>query len=137
MAGLAASLACIAGSALALGPLPMRGTIDGHAYQTGGGDKASRVEMQRHHAAYDARLTLSEGWLRRPVRSAKVDIFDTSGKDVFSLANAGPRTEVQLPPGRYRVLAEAGGRTSTAKLNVQPRRMAQARLHWSHDPVAG
>jgi hypothetical protein len=136
-AGIAVALACIAGPALALGPAPMRGTMDGHAYQTGGFDELSRADMQRHRDAYDAQLTLSEGWLRQSVRQAKVDIFDSSGKDVFSLADAGPRTDVQLPPGRYRVLAQAGGKTVAGKLDVKAGGTAHARLHWVHNPVLG
>ena len=132
--GAAVLLCTAAASALAAGPV--RGSIDGRAYQTGGVDWHSRAEMQRHAAEYDARVSLSEGWLRRPVANAKVDIYDASGNDVFSLAQAGPRTDVMLPPGHYRVVAQAAGNAVSGRLEVKDHGVADVHLHWRGGPMS-
>lgn len=134
-AAVALFLACIGASAQGNTPDPVRGTVAGHVYQNGGDDRAGWAEMVRNEGAYDLRITFSEGIRHAAVANASLEIVDALDRPVFSLAHAGPRTDVQLPPGQYRVMAEADGKSVTAKADLRPGHPAYVRLHWLHEPL--
>lgn len=114
-----------------------RGTVNGHAYQDGGIGKDQRARMAREAQRYDLHLFFSEGPRHAALSDVKLDIFDPSGRDVFSLADAGPRTDVQLPPGRYRVVASAGGIERSTRVDVAAGKVTSADVHWANDPARG
>ncbi|NML46197.1 hypothetical protein HHL11_20785 [Ramlibacter sp. G-1-2-2] len=116
-------------------PPPERGSVDGYAYQTG--RQASWLDLARHRDGYDLRIRFSEGWRQAQLGDVKLDIFDASGKDVFTLRDAGPNTDVQLPAGSYRILAQAGRNAITGSAVLAPGRTVRVRMHWAHEPVAG
>ena len=56
-----------------------------------------------------------------------------AGRPVFALKHAGPLTDVELPAGRYLVVAESGGVRRTGSVAVKPGAPARLNLHWPRD----
>jgi hypothetical protein len=111
----------------------VRGTQLGHAYQSGGIGKDQVADMDHHLQRYDLRLTFSEGRHNAYAAGLAVKIADAAGNTVFALDNAGPLTDVQLPAGHYRVLADFGGVQRSAAVDVRPDAPADLYLHWPKD----
>jgi hypothetical protein len=139
-----AALVTLAGTLLPASAAPssgsadlVRGTLDGHRYQTGGAGMDQRAQMARNAKGYDLRLSASEGRRHSALAGAAMDVYDARGKDVLSLKHAGPLTDVQLPAGRYRVVARAGDMTREGKVHVTPGHMAHLNLNFPHEPSAG
>jgi hypothetical protein len=112
-------------SARALSPVP--------AYQDGGFGKEQVAAMQRRLDHYDLRLTFSEGKHNAYAADLKLRITDGSGRKVFALDHAGPLTDVNLPPGRYQVVADFGGVRRSGSVDVKPGLPAALALHWPKD----
>ena len=110
-----------------------RGSVDGLAFQNGGIGAEETAQMDRHLRPYDLRLTFSEGRENAYAAGVHVRITDAAGKTVFRLDDAGPLTDVKVPAGRYRVLADFGGVRRSGMVDVGPGRPADLHLHWSKD----
>ena len=108
----------------------VRGDVAGHAYQNGGIGKDELAEMQRHRAPYDLHITFSEGRHNAYAADVKLRILDAPGHRVFRLGHAGPLTDVNLPPGHYRVLANLDGVQRVAQVDLKPGQSANVALHW-------
>ena len=111
----------------------VRDHVAGHAYQNGGIGKAEVTEMQRHMAPYNLRISFSEGRHNAFAADVKLRITDATGKRVFGLGHAGPLTDVSLPAGHYRVLADLGGVKRVASVDLKPGQPASLALHWPKD----
>jgi hypothetical protein len=108
----------------------VRTTIDGHACQTGGYGKGQVASMKRDQGSYDLRMTFSEGKLGQYVAGLKLQIKDTAGNQVFAYDDAGPLTDVDLPAGRYRVVAEYDGVQRSSSVSIKPGGHADLHLNW-------
>lgn len=108
----------------------VRGTVDGHAYETAGLNRHEVSAASRDQKNYDLGLSFTEGWRHARLNNVKVDVYDSAHKDVFSLADARARTYVQLPPGSYRIVARAGGIERSKQVNLKPGASARVSLHW-------
>jgi hypothetical protein len=111
----------------------VRGTISGHAYQNGGISKEQVADMVRQMNPYDLQLTFSEGKHNSYVTGLKLQITNAAGQTVFSLAGAGPLTDVDLPAGHYRVVGDFGGVKRGGSVEVKKGEHAQLYLHWPRD----
>ena len=138
LAGLAA--AALSGMATAASARDLSASADvvrdhvaGHAYQNGGIGKAEVTEMQHHMAPYNLRISFSEGRHNAFAADVKLRITDAAGHRVFGLGHAGPMTDVSLPPGHYRVLADLGGVKRVASVDLKPGQPANLALHWAKD----
>lgn len=93
---------------------------------------------RRHHVSAPVRrqgmdklrLTFDEGAQHARLKNVRLDIFDSAHKDVFSRAEAHARTDVQLPPGRYRIVAKAGGIARSRQVDLKPGASKNVALHW-------
>jgi hypothetical protein len=136
----AAVLAAAAGGVqaedLSASPDLVTGTVDGHAYRNGGIGDAEAAQMRQDLRDYNLQLAFSEGKHNAWLADVQLDVFDASGRNVFSLNEAGPLVDVQLPAGRYRVVARAGGIERTGSAEVAPGRPARLYLHWREVPAA-
>jgi hypothetical protein len=103
------------------------------AYQDGGFGKEQVDAMQRRLDLYDLRLTFSAGKHNAYAADLKLRITDGSGRQVFALDHAGPLTDVNLPPGRYQVVADFGGVRRSGSVDVKPGAPAALSLHWPKD----
>jgi hypothetical protein len=95
-----------------------------------------------HNTAYGhhegkVRVSFSEGRRHASLSGVKLDVFDAHGRDVFSQANAGPRADLRLPAGHYRVVAQADGMRRSTQLNVRPGQATSVDLHWPREHPVG
>ena len=111
----------------------VRATLDGHAYQTGGYGKEEVAAMVHSEGPYDLRLTFSEGKHDAYVAGLKLRIEDAAGRQVFAYRDAGPLTDVKLPAGHYRVVADYKGVERSAAADIKPGGHADLYLHWPKD----
>lgn len=140
---LAASAAVVIGGAW-MGAVPQdqagapgiaRVDVAGLSYQSGGIGQDEVADMNRNMAPYDLRITFSEGTHNEYVASVTLRILEARGLPVFSLRAAGPLTDVRLPSGHYRVIADFGGIERSGSVNVQSGHATRLHLHWPHDAV--
>ena len=113
----------------------VRDRIAGHAYQNGGAGEAQVADMRHHMTNYNLHLAFSEGRHNAYAADVKLRITDARGRQVFGLEDAGPLTDVNLPAGRYRVVAEFGGIRRGGDVDVKPGAPARLFLHWPKDAV--
>jgi hypothetical protein len=82
-----------------------------------------------HHRG-NVRLSFSEGHRHASLANVKLDVYDARGRDVYSQANAGPRADLHLAPGHYRVVAQADGMKRSTHVNVRPGQSTSVAMHW-------
>ena len=111
----------------------VRARIAGHAYQNGGVSKEQVAEMDKHMKPYDLHITFSEGKHNAYAADVKLRITDAAGKRVFGLRDAGPLTDVNLPTGHYRVVADFGGVKRGGSVDVKQGEPTNLYLHWPKD----
>ena len=111
----------------------VRERIDGHAFQTGGIGSDQVRSMQRRDGAYDLHLSFSEGRHNDYVTDLKVRVENTAGHPVFAYNDAGPLTDIRLPAGSYRVIADYHGVERSSLVQVKPGAPANLYLHWAKD----
>jgi hypothetical protein len=113
----------------------VRSVHDGRAYQNGGVGQDEVRAMDAHMKIYNLRMTFSEGRQNAFATGVQLKIVDAvSGKPVFQLGDAGPMTDVALPPGQYKVQARFGAveRRDTVEVAAHGE-PATVNLHWQKD----
>lgn len=118
---------------LSSSPAVVRSAVDGHPYQNGGIGTDEVRAMQGHGSRYDLHLSFSEGARNAWVTDVRLAISPARGRPVFALKRAGPLTDVDLPAGRYLVVADSGGVERTGSVAVKPGAPARLNLHWPRD----
>lgn len=132
----AAALALVAGVAPAMAheaaaaPGAAHGAVNGHASRTAALQDHKLAAMKGDKKDSDLRLSFNDGWRRARLNDVKLDIYDQAHKDVFSRADARARTDVQLPPGNYRIVARAGGIERSKQVDLKPGASKHVSLHW-------
>lgn len=111
----------------------VRAVRNGHAYQNGGIGQDEVAAMDQHMQPYNLRLTFSEGHDNAFATGIELKIFNAQGQRVFGLRDAGPMTDVALPPGTYKIQANFGGVERTGTAVVKAGQPASVALHWSKD----
>lgn len=136
-AAAALSLASLAGAAMArdlsASADVVQDRVAGHPYQNGGASREQVQEMKHHLKPYDLRMTFSAGRSGNYVTDVKLRVLDAEGHRVFGLRHAGPLTDVALPAGHYRVVADFGGVARGGVVDVKPGQPADLVLHWPKD----
>lgn len=103
-------------------------------YQNGGIGKEEVARMDSKLQAYNLRMTFSEGPDNAYATGLRLRIANAQGKEVFTLSDAGPMTDVKLPTGHYRVTARFGDVERSANVDVKESgASAIIHLHWSKD----
>jgi hypothetical protein len=102
-------------------------------YINGGVGREQAREMRHEAGRYDLRMTFSEGRHNAYASGVKLDIANARGKRVLALKDAGPLTDVQLPPGRYRVQARFGDMTRVQHVDVAHGKPVDLFVHFPHD----
>jgi len=105
---------------------------NGATYINGGVGTDEQNAMQALRADYNLRLTFATKQTGAYRSDVQLDIADTKGASVLSVANTGPMFFAKLPPGTYRISAAAEGKTfkRTVKLGNGAKEMT---LHWEND----
>jgi hypothetical protein len=110
-----------------------RTTLGGLAYQNGGVGQEEVADMDSHREGYTARVTFSVGNADVYAADLKLRVTTARGAPVFSLDDAGPITDMSLPPGTYKVSAWYGDTLRTGTLQVGRNGRAQVNLHWNNE----
>jgi hypothetical protein len=105
---------------------------NGVTYINGGVGTDEQNAMKALKADYNLRLTFATKQTGAYRSDVQLDIADTKGGSVLSVANAGPMFFAKLPPGTYRISASAEGKTfkRTVRLGGGAKEMT---LHWEND----
>jgi hypothetical protein len=102
-------------------------------YVNGGIGHEQAREIQHQAGRYDLRMTFSEGRHNAYASGVKLDIANAHGRRVLALRDAGPLTDVQLPPGRYRVKARFGDMTRVQHVQLAHGKPVDLFVHFPHD----
>ena len=105
----------------------------GVAYMNGGISKEQVKQIEHHDQRYNLHVVLSEGRHNDYVTGVRLRIADTHGKEVLRLADAGPLTDVKLPPGTYKVHADFGRMQRGYVVQLKDREPFNLYLHFPHD----
>jgi hypothetical protein len=105
---------------------------NGVSYINGGVGTDEQNAMQALRADYNLRLTFATKQTGAYRSDVQLDIADTKGASLLSVANAGPMFFAKVPPGTYRISAAAEGKTfrRTVRLGSGAKEMT---LHWEND----
>jgi hypothetical protein len=105
---------------------------NGVSYINGGVGTDEQNAMRALRADYNLQLTFATKQTGAYRSDVQLDIADTKGTSMLSVANAGPMFFAKLPPGTYRISASAEGKTfkRTVRLGSGAKEMT---LHWEND----
>jgi hypothetical protein len=124
----AAVLAC-AGLLAALA-LPARADP---AFISGGIGQQEIDHIESQQGAYNLHMVFSEGPKNAYVANVTLRIADSAGRTVLALDDAGPLTNVKLPPGRYSVSTRFGEHERVHTVVVKPGTPVDLFFHYPSD----
>ncbi|MBP0637434.1 MULTISPECIES: carboxypeptidase-like regulatory domain-containing protein [unclassified Cupriavidus] len=99
-------------------------------YLTGGVGQDEAAYLRKAGGDYTLRLTFTGGG-GQYLAGVDTQIFDSRGRQRFAAVSDGPFLFVQLPPGRYRVVATADGKARELTLVVPGKGGVSRTLHWA------
>jgi len=102
---------------------------NGIAYLSGGIGIDESCAIQQTHG-YNLRLTFSVGTDNKYDSGAKVSIRTAQGKELLSLDDVGPVLLVQLPAGKYVVVAQLNGHEWRNNFDVKNNKTLALNAHW-------
>jgi hypothetical protein len=114
---------------------PAPTTENGVTYMSGGIGESEAEFMKRAAKDYDVMLTFATKEQGAYVADVKVDIEDAKGNNVLSTVSEGPIFVADVPPGQYRVTAEAEGKPVTRNIRVSGKQGVKESLLWSQKDV--
>lgn len=109
----------------------------GVSYLNGGIGSEAVTSIERRQADYNLRMVFSEGPRNEYVAGLRLAITDPQGRPVLSLGDAGPLTDVRLPPGPYHVRAELGDVARSYTIELKDGQPFDLYLHWPAAHGAG
>lgn len=103
---------------------------NGVAYLSGGigQDEAKAIQQTK---GYNLHMTFSVGVRDEYIPDVNVAIQNAQGKSVLALTEAGPLVYVQLPPGKYTVVASRAGQERRDTADVGSGAARNLVFHWS------
>lgn len=96
-----------------------------------GTDEARQIESQAR--GYNLRLVFSEGRTNEFAADVHLRITGPDGRPVLALKDAGPLTDVRLPPGRYQVDCRFGDQQQHHSVELHEGQPTNLYLHFAHD----
>jgi hypothetical protein len=105
-------------------------------YINGGIGRGEVRQIEGQEAAFNLHLTFSEGPSNAYVTNVVLRIADGRGRTVLALDDAGPLTNVKLPPGTYSVSTRYGSHEKTQKITVPAGKPVELNLHYPQGPQA-
>ena len=103
-------------------------------YVSGGIGRGEVRKIEGMEAGYNLQMTFSEGPRNAYVTNVVLRIADSGGRTVLALDDAGPLTNVKLPPGTYSVSTRYGSNEKTQKVTVPAGKPVELNLHY---PASG
>jgi hypothetical protein len=113
--------------------LPAQRRENGVTYITGGIGSDESEAMKAAASKYAVALTFAseENGQHGFLASVPVQIVDESGTTVLDVTTAGPYLLMDLPPGRYEVVATHQGAQQRSGIEVEPNHCAQRTFTWT------
>lgn len=132
-AACALALAAVLGASLAQAAPQAVQAAAGISYVNGGigSDEARQIESQAR--GYNLRLVFSEGRTNEFAADVHLRITGQDGRPVLALKDAGPLTDVRLPPGRYQVDCRFGDQQQHHSVELHEGQPTNLYLHFAHD----
>ena len=105
---------------------------NGITYLSGGigEDEARAIEQAQ---GYNLHMTFAIGPENKYVPDVDVTVQKVSGEIVLTLSDAGPMVYVQLPPGKYNVVATRNGEARRDTAEVGSGAARKLVFHWNSD----
>ena len=122
----------LAGAALAGAP----SWAQNAPYVSGGIGRGEVRQIEGMEAGYNLHMTFSEGPSNAYITNVVLRIADSRGRTVLALDDAGPLTNVKLPPGTYSVSTRYGQSERTQKVEVPAGKPVQLNLHYPRNGQA-
>ncbi|MGN8345250.1 carboxypeptidase regulatory-like domain-containing protein [Pseudomonas sp. SMV71] len=124
----ATNLAPIDNAGVQVQPLQQNGVT----YLSGGigEDEVRAIEQAR---GYNLHMTFSVGPENKYVPDVDVTVQNASGQSILTLEDAGPLVYVQLPPGKYKVVATRTGEERRDTADVGNGAARNLVFHWNAD----
>lgn len=129
----AAALAVAAATLLTTLAAPARAEP---AFISGGIGQQEAQYIAAQQGAYNLHMVFSEGPKNAYVTSVVLRIADARGRTVLALDDAGPLTNVNLPPGRYSVSTRYGPHERVHTIVVKPGTPVDLFVHYPADPMS-
>ncbi|MCI0992985.1 carboxypeptidase regulatory-like domain-containing protein [Pseudomonas corrugata] len=124
----AANLAPIDSAGVQVQPLQQNGIT----YLSGGiGEDEARAIGQAH--GYNLHMTFAVGPENKYIPDVHVTIHNASGQTLLTLDDAGPLVYVQLPPGKYTVMATRNGEERRDTADIGSGAARNLVFHWNGD----
>jgi hypothetical protein len=103
-------------------------------FMSGGIGQAEAAAMRKAGRDFDLRVEFSERQDNDFVADADLQVTDMSGAAVFTLADAGPIVNVELPAGQYRVASSWHGQTESRLVQLDGKSGQDLFFHWQGGP---
>jgi hypothetical protein len=113
---LALAAAAVASTAQAVSAAEPQGDAP---YVSGGIGEQEVQKIESQEGAFNVRMVFSEGPKNDYVANVTLRIADNQGHTVLALDDAGPLTNVRLPPGRYSVSTRYGSQERRHVIDVK------------------
>lgn len=106
-------------------------TQGGIAFVSGGIGDEERGAINQLKGGYNLHLTFAAQGSGQFLADVKVKLLDEKGKTLLDAISDGPFFLARVSPGRYRVVAEAGGRSTEKTVEVPAKGAASLYFHWA------
>lgn len=107
------------------------------AYISGGIGQQESQLIESQQAGYNLHMVFSEGPKNNYVTNVTLRIADSRGRTVLALDDAGPLTNVALPPGHYSVSTRYGPHERVHAIDVKAGTPVDLYLHYPAVREAG
>jgi hypothetical protein len=104
----------------------------GVKYMTGGIGQDEVEDMHQMANQFSLNIRFSEGKVGRSVEGVNAMILNHQGKEIFSIDAADPLLYVDLPVGKYKVLATYNGVQQGVVVNVLGKGNQKLILNWKN-----
>ena len=126
-------LVCLSQAAFA-DEIAIQQDTHGVDYVTGGIGSEEVEALEPYKKQFNLYFLFSEGKVGRVIDNVNIEIVDKKNQPVFTLESAAPRLMLNLPGGKYTVIASYQGRTQRYGFNHQASKPQRIILNW-RNPV--
>lgn len=103
-------------------------------FMTGGIGQSEEAAVRKAEKNFKLRMAFSERKDNEFAADVDLRVTDMSGRPVFVLLDADPMVNLNLPDGRYRVMASLDGQTETRLVTLHGGAGENLNFHWKGDP---
>ena len=112
--------------------LTIQKSIQGISYITGGISEDEVASMRAYLQQFNLRVVFSEGISGRSITYVNVNIYDKVNKLMFSVEGAQPQLLVNLPAGKYKILADYNGDKQSHPFSISATEHKKIILNWKN-----